>query len=187
MPLHLRTQARLVGSSADSSSRTRRSEYSGASGDGSSLLRGKSGEQMKANASDMDTRSLPENRHVALLDNDSVSLIVNGFEQGDITHTEAFDMLLGLIHDDNIDALIASVPETWREEFAEFLTSYAQPKFEWVEIFGGIKSWEREPDSSRREEGRRADQQRREAERAHFHAVILPCIHAWIKRRGVLP
>lgn len=85
---------------------------------------------------------------------DSVSLIVNEFEQGSLTHAEAFDMLLGLIHDDNIEALIASVPETWREEFAEFLTSYHQPKLEWVEIFVGIKSWECEPDSSRRE-GRR--------------------------------
>lgn len=118
---------------------------------------------------------------------DSVSLIVNGFEQGSLTHAEAFDMLLGLIHDDNIEALIASVPETWREEFAEFLTSYAQPKLEWVEIFGGIKRWECEPDSSRREKGRRVDQQRQEAERAHFYAVILPSIHAWIKRRGASP
>lgn len=116
------------------------------------------------------------------LDGGNVSSIVDAFDRGHITKAEAFDKLKDSVREDNIDALISSVPDVWRNEFVAFLEGCGRHDGEFIRLHGGIGRWERENDPVRRSELLRAEEEHRAAEQAHFQEITLPAIRAWIAR-----
>lgn len=103
------------------------------------------------------------------------------WDEGSITMGEALDAYLDVAVDKGIDAVLDRLDDTFRHELLQVLKGWAlagpDPKI--IRIFGGIHSYELEPDPIKAAQMKRDVEARHAEEDAYFVDIALPRIRSW--------
>ncbi|WP_441292592.1 hypothetical protein ACSRUE_21315 [Sorangium sp. KYC3313] len=110
-----------------------------------------------------------------------VATVCARWDEGSITMGEALDAYLDVAVDKGIDAVLDRLDETFRHELLQVLMGWAlagpDPKI--IRIFGGIYSYEREPDPIKAAQMKRDVEAMHAEEDAYFLDIALPRIRSW--------
>ncbi|WP_438016839.1 hypothetical protein WMF18_39585 [Sorangium sp. So ce315] len=108
------------------------------------------------------------------------------WDEGLITLGEAVDAHLDVAVHKGIDAVLDRLDEAFRRELLEVLEGWALagPSPEIIRIFGGIYSYQREPDPEKAAQMKREVEARHAEEDAYFIGVALPRIRSWWAARA---
>jgi hypothetical protein len=109
--------------------------------------------------------------------------VLGGWDTGMYTQIETVERLVELATAEEVDALVAALPEHWRDSLVArfYELAHVTPATELFDVVGAVYRWGHEPDPERRAEMIRDHERAVAARRAHLHAVIIPAVRIWLR------
>lgn len=110
-----------------------------------------------------------------------VAAICAGWDRGDLTRNDVLDLCFDAAVYEGISETLAKLGEPWRDDLFTYLQHWAlaDPDERPIHVFGGIYSYEVEPDPEKSAQMRQKVEDAQRAEDDHFMTVVRPLINAW--------